>query len=203
MQYVKKWKKYIASLLAFAMLISNFTPSLPTIYAQSNDEEISSIELQQDEIQLNENQLEVITPDNNVEMELQPEDIQLDENQSEVTTSDNNSEMESEVDTSTLTIHYNRINNDYDGWSIHTWDTGIEGDTYEFTGEDEFGKIATLEVLTGNEVGYIIKKGDWEDKNHSDDQFVTVEEDMEIWVIQGQNGYYESKPNLDEVYPDD
>ena len=178
MQYVKKWKKYIAGLLAFAMLISNVTPSLQTIYAQSNDEEISSIELQQDEIQLNENQLEVITPDNNVE-------------------------MESEVDTSTLTIHYNRINNDYDGWSIHTWDTGIEGDTYEFTGEDEFGKIATLEVLTGNEVGYIIKKGDWEDKNHSDDQFVTVEEDMEIWVIQGQNGYYESKPNLDEVYPDD
>ena len=49
MQYVKKWKKYIASLLAFAMLISNFTPSLQTIYAQSNDEEISSIELQQDE----------------------------------------------------------------------------------------------------------------------------------------------------------
>ena len=95
MQYVKKWKKYIAGLLAFAMLISNFTPSLPTIYAQSNDEEISSIELQQDEIQLNENQLEVITPDNNVEMELQPEDIQLDENQSEVTTPDNNLEMES------------------------------------------------------------------------------------------------------------
>ena len=93
MQYVKKWKKYIASLLAFAMLISNFTPSLPTIYAQSNDEEISSIELEQN-------------------------NLQSEEEQTEVEEVNENTETTDVENTSTLTIHYNRNNNDYDGWDL-------------------------------------------------------------------------------------
>ena len=173
MQYVKRWKKYIASFLALAMLISNFTPSLQTIFAQNNGEEVSISELVQTEEQLEKNQLE-ITPDES-------------------------SEIENIEQTYTLTIHYNRNNQDYEGWSIHTWSTGVNDGDYEFTSEDDFGKIATIEVKEGSTVGYIIKKGDWEDKNHSADQMIQVNEDMEIWVTEGQNGYTDYKPNLDAL----
>ena len=171
MQYFKRCKKYIASLLAIAMLMSTFTPSLQTIFAQDHDQEVGISEVVKEQT--------------------------LEKNQERV------NEVTSKIDETgevyTLTIHYHRNNQDYEGWNIHTWSTGVSDGDYEFTSEDDFGKIATFDVKEGSTVGYIIKKGDWEDKNHSEDQVIQVNEDMEIWVTEGQNGYTEYEPNLDAL----
>ena len=101
---------------------------------------------------------------------------------------------------STVTIHYNRENQDYDNWDIWLWDTGSEFvDSQSFEYEDEFGRVAEFKVKTGNVFGYIIRKNDWSQKNHSDDQKLLVLGDTEIWVSQGQNGFNAIGPSEGRV----
>ena len=111
MQYFKRCKKYIASLLAIAMLMSTFTPSLQTIFAQDHDQEVGISEVVKEQT--------------------------LEKNQERV------NEVTSKIDETgevyTLTIHYHRNNQDYEGWNIHTWSTGVSDGDYEFTSEDDFG----------------------------------------------------------------
>ena len=45
-----------------------------------------------------------------------------------------------------VTIHYHRNNQDYEGWNIHTWSTGVSDGDYEFTSEGRFW--VKLQLLT-------------------------------------------------------
>ena len=105
-----------------------------------------------------------------------------------------------QIEYATLTLHYNRKNGDYDNWNIWKWclcgNHTTNGMVIDFTEEDDFGKIAYVEAVKGCNLGYIIRKGDWEEKNHSDDQSIQMDDNMEIWVTQGQNGYHTERPEL-------
>ena len=99
------------------------------------------------------------------------------------------------TDDAKLTIHYQRTDGVYDEWNIWAWDTGTEDmEQIDFTAKDDFGYIAEIEVAKGNEAGFIIRKGDWQEKNCDEDQRIKVEDDTEIWVSEGQCGYLTEAP---------
>lgn len=99
------------------------------------------------------------------------------------------------VDNATLTIHYQRTDGVYDDWNIWAWDTGTEdSDQIEFIAKDDYGYMAEIEVAVGQEAGFIIRKGDWQEKNCDEDQRIQVDGDTEIWVAEGQCGYSTKAP---------
>lgn len=83
--------------------------------------------------------------------------------------------MEEETTEETHTIHYNRTEEDYDNWDVHIWNTGVNETDYLFTHYDDYGYVLELEVAHGSEVGDILRKIDWSDKNHESDQKVIVD----------------------------
>ena len=108
-----------------------------------------------------------------------------------------------------VNIHYHRFSGDYEGWNIWSWLSGKEGASYDFNGEDEFGKVATfnLDVDTGtSEIGFIVRysteSNDWEQKDTTDDRFMNIayEKDgvIDIYVVQGEAsfGYGENEMNI-------
>ena len=99
------------------------------------------------------------------------------------------------ADNATLTIHYQRTDGVYEDWNIWAWDTGTEdSDQIDFNAKDDYGYIADIEVAPGQEAGFIIRKGDWQEKNCDEDQRVQVDGDTEIWVSEGQCGYLTEAP---------
>ena len=99
------------------------------------------------------------------------------------------------ADNAKLTIHYQRTDGVYDDWNIWAWDTGTEdSDQIEFIAKDDYGYMAEIEVAVGQEAGFIIRKGDWQEKNCDEDQRIQVDGDTEIWVAEGQCGYLTEAP---------
>ncbi len=99
------------------------------------------------------------------------------------------------ADTSKLTIHFQKEDGNYEDWNVWAWDTGTsDTDQIDFIAKDDFGYIAELEVATSQDVGFIIRKGDFESKNCDEDQRVKVEGDTEIWVSEGQCSYSTQAP---------
>jgi pullulanase len=97
-----------------------------------------------------------------------------------------------------LTVHYQRVDADYTSWNLWLWKnmaTGTDVDVnkagVQFTGEDAYGKIATVEI-TGmdkfDNLGVIVRKGEWLSKDIPDDRFITKfgsDGVTEIWLRQG------------------
>ncbi len=104
--------------------------------------------------------------------------------------------------TTRLTLHYKRARGDYDGWNLWAWGAapqGTDGRAYPFTGKDDFGSLAVLEIPgVHSKLGFIVRKGDWEAKDGDTDRFVDVQDGKaEIWVFQGQKDFYTSKADVD------
>jgi pullulanase len=93
-----------------------------------------------------------------------------------------------------LTIHYQRVEADYSSWNLWLWknkETGTDVDVsktgVQFTGDDAYGKIATVEI-TGmdkfDNLGIIVRKGEWLSKDVPDDRFISkfgADGVTEIW----------------------
>ncbi|MGV8153986.1 MAG: pullulanase-associated domain-containing protein [Alkaliphilus sp.] len=78
-----------------------------------------------------------------------------------------------------LSIHYDRHDDDYEGWNLWLWREGQEGASFEFADEDEDGKVAniTLENMSGIEkIGFVIRRSiegnDWAEKDIEEDRFI-------------------------------
>jgi pullulanase len=103
----------------------------------------------------------------------------------------------SNPETVTLTVHYQRPAKDYAGWNMWLWknvtsgsDVNVNNDGVQFTGDDAFGKVATV-VIDGMDkfenVGIILRKGAWTEKDISTDRFITKFDSngkSEIWLRQ-------------------
>ena len=76
----------------------------------------------------------------------------------------------------TLKLHYDRSakDNKYDGWGVHTWGTDAQGvDSFTKVGDE---MIATF-LIDGRKYStfnYIIRKGDWVEKDVDADQFIDL-----------------------------
>ncbi len=108
-------------------------------------------------------------------------------------------------DKADLIIHYHRFDGNYEGWNLWIWPSGQNGAAYEFSEEDEFGKVAriSIEDLTGvNEIGFIVRKGEWEAKDVDSDRFVPTsrideEGNLEFFLIQGSETIYYDEGEID------
>ena len=71
----------------------------------------------------------------------------------------------------TINVHYLRDDGNYSDWDVWMWLDGGEGTAVKFSGTaDANGAIATGTVPAGGEsAGIIVRKGDWADKDPSDD----------------------------------
>lgn len=100
-------------------------------------------------------------------------------------------------------IHYKRLDNNYTDWNLWIWPAGGDGKAYEFTGEDDYGKVATVEVTgvsTEGKVGFIVREGDWKSKDVDKDRFIEQISDdgvAEIWVLQGEEKFYYKKEDVE------
>ncbi|SDI66135.1 pullulanase [Proteiniclasticum ruminis] len=76
----------------------------------------------------------------------------------------------------TLKVHYRRFDENYDGWNLWIWPQGGEGAAYEFTASDEYGAVAEIPVVPGDaeELGLIVRKGEWEAKDVDVDRFIQL-----------------------------
>ena len=92
-------------------------------------------------------------------------------------------------------IHYQEdLNNNLD-WNLWVWEDGKEGSVYEFSGEDQFGKFAEIE-LPGSPalVGFIVRTDDW--IKDGGDRFIDIENGLgEAWVIAGDETTYFEIPD--------
>lgn len=109
--------------------------------------------------------------------------------------------------TVTLTVHYQRPSADYQGWNLWLWknvsgpgDIDVDSNGVSFTSEDEFGKIAKVQI-DGMEkfesIGIIVRKGSWEAKDIGEDRFIkdfTSNGSAEVWLRQGDPVIHYSIP---------
>ncbi len=103
-----------------------------------------------------------------------------------------------------ITIHYHRTDNTYEGWNLWVWPAGADGQAYTFNdGTDDFGKTAKLTIdSTATSFGFIVRLNDWESKDIADDRFIDITDGKaEIWLKQGDATVYTSKPSLDTTPP--
>ena len=97
----------------------------------------------------------------------------------------------------TVIIHYGgREDKNYENWNLWLWEEGADGKQVDFTAEDEFGKIAVYQTSNNPEkIGFIVRKGEWEEKDVDEDRFIEVEGDVtEIWVTSGEEEFAVKPP---------
>ena len=94
----------------------------------------------------------------------------------------------------TIRLHYNRADGNYENWDVWMWEVGGgDGGAYAF--EDVDGEMIATKVVTPGitEVGFIVRKGNWEEKDIGDDQFIDIAEmvsgTVDIYVESGVAGY--------------
>ena len=107
----------------------------------------------------------------------------------------------------TIRLHYYRSDGAYDGWNLWLWPAGEDGSTYEFNGEDEFGKVATYDITVGDiakQIGFIVrhstKDNEWADKDTQIDRFVDITKAkdgvIDVYVVSGQESFDYSKEGV-------
>jgi type I pullulanase len=106
-----------------------------------------------------------------------------------------------------LTVHYQRTEPDYASWNLWLWknmltgaDVDVNKSGVQFTGDDAYGKIAKVDI-TGmdkfDNLGIIVRKGEWLSKDVPDDRFITkfgADGVTEIWLRQNDPTIYYSLP---------
>ena len=102
-----------------------------------------------------------------------------------------------------LFFHYNRDAGDYEDWNIWLWAEGKDGNSYEFESSDEFGVLSEIELpLDAERVGFIIRRGNWEEKDVDMDRFIEIgyRENgiLNVFLFQGEEEVYY---NIDKSAP--
>lgn len=73
-----------------------------------------------------------------------------------------------------IKLHYNRPDGNYENWSVWFWPKNGSGTDHPFA-EENGEMVSTFTVPAGTtEVGYIVKLGDWQQKDWGEDQFIDV-----------------------------
>ena len=90
-----------------------------------------------------------------------------------------------------LTIHFE---NKDPKWSLWLWPEGGNGKEYHFTGEDDHGRYAEIDLKTDkNSVGFLVKDPEW-NKDIDKDRFIDISNGSEIWLKSGDPNIYYGNP---------
>ncbi len=106
-----------------------------------------------------------------------------------------------------IKIHYHRYEGDYDSWNVWSWLSGADGAAYEFSEEDDFGKVAayTLDIPDGTkEIGFIVRHSTdsnaWDLKDTPDDRFIDITKAkdgvLDVYVIQDEKEFGYGKDEM-------
>jgi len=100
-----------------------------------------------------------------------------------------------------VAIHYNRCDNNYEGWGVHLWkDPGTPLPGVEWqkpmmpTGKTDFGVFWHTDLAeygSKGKVNYIIHKGDSKDQGGQDMSF-DGKANKEVWINNGDRKIYTS-----------
>ncbi len=110
-----------------------------------------------------------------------------------------------------LTVHYQRPAGDYNGWNLWIWknsdnnslDTPVSQTGVPFTGNDDFGKVVTIDIdgmKNFKDIGIIVRLNDWVAKDINDDRFITefdANGNAEVWLVQNDKTIYSKKPTIE------
>lgn len=96
-------------------------------------------------------------------------------------------------------VHYKEQSGNTKDWNLWIWGENANGKSYEFTGEDEFGKYAKINIDGDyNRVGFIIRTNEWE-KDGGDRWIENIKGGRaEVWILSGDEKVYNSKPSSDQ-----
>ena len=96
-----------------------------------------------------------------------------------------------------VTVHYYRLDGNYEGWNVWTWIPELAGSQQLFKEEDSFGKIAKYKIkntTNDKQVGIIIRKGEWETRDGDIDRLVDIKDGkVEVWIVQGEPDTFDSE----------
>ena len=97
-----------------------------------------------------------------------------------------------------LIIHYHRYDGKYDGWNLWIWGEGVNGQAYDFTETDAFGKTARVTLdQCFDRTGIIVRLREWMDKDVAEDRFIdTRSGHAEIYILQGVKELFTSEPDI-------
>ncbi|ADK05326.1 TPA: type I pullulanase [Bacillus anthracis] len=100
--------------------------------------------------------------------------------------------------TTEVIIHYKEQSGNTKDWNLWIWGENANGKSYEFTGEDEFGKYAKINIDGDyNRLGFIIRTNEWE-KDGGDRWIENIKDGRaEVWVLSGDEKVYNAKPSSD------
>ncbi|MRD35682.1 type I pullulanase [Bacillus thuringiensis] len=100
--------------------------------------------------------------------------------------------------TTEIIIHYKEKLGNTKDWNLWLWEENANGTSYEFTGEDEFGKYAKIKIDGDyNRVGFIVRTNEWE-KDGGDRWIENIKDGRaEVWILSGDEKVYNSKPSSD------
>ncbi|OOR24454.1 type I pullulanase [Bacillus wiedmannii] len=100
--------------------------------------------------------------------------------------------------TTEVIIHYKEQSGNTKAWNLWLWGENANGKSYEFTGEDEFGKYAKINIDDDyDRVGFIIRTNEWE-KDGGDRWIENIKDGRaEVWILSGDEKVYNSKPSSD------
>ncbi|MED0963968.1 type I pullulanase [Bacillus paramycoides] len=104
--------------------------------------------------------------------------------------------------TTEIIIHYKEKSGNTKDWNLWIWGENANGKSYEFKGEDEFGKYAKIKIDGDyNRVGFIIRTNEWE-KDGGDRWIENIKDGRaEVWVLSGDEKVYDSKPSSELSIP--
>lgn len=107
-------------------------------------------------------------------------------------------QAESNTKTTEIIVHYKEKAGDTKDWNLWMWTENESGSSYEFTGEDEFGKYAKVKIDGEyNRIGFIVRTNEWE-KDGGDRWIENIKDGRaEVWVLSGDDKVYDSKPSSD------
>ncbi|MDQ0202066.1 type I pullulanase [Neobacillus ginsengisoli] len=112
-------------------------------------------------------------------------------------------------------VHYHRFDSNYTNWDLWMWPyqpVNGNGSAYEFSGTDDFGATADVQMPGDNtQIGLIVRKNDWSQKNSPGDLHIDLTKGHEVWIVQGDpNIYYNLSdakaaaiPSVSNAYLDD
>ncbi|OIR46286.1 type I pullulanase [Corynebacterium sp. NML130628] len=108
----------------------------------------------------------------------------------------------------TLTVHYQRRDNNYENWNVWTWLPGPKN-AHRVDFSDDHTAVITHEDSKGIErVGLIVRRStpgqDFAEKNSPEDLFVTDFPDgkAEIWLVEGDPKIYYSEDDVPSTHED-
>lgn len=99
----------------------------------------------------------------------------------------------------TITIYYHRFEKDYDKWNLWIWKKGGQGKSYKIAGKNDYGvyfKINLGKLNNPEEIGFIVRKGNWEGKDIDADRNIKPGNNKKFFLIQGDKKIYTSQPSL-------